>query len=210
MLCYLTGMKPYYITCIKDGPFQPKIAEGANKPKAQWSNVERRVVNQDQCLKSIIISCLLDDIMESVISCKTSKDTWTDLDFQENSDDEVDERTSEEYLKHLDIEFHERALLAGTKRDVSDDEEMVQVKMLMALPDDELVERHNRDSKLPNFNTGRILVPEIQAVNESLGLTEAPTDPESSKESESGPQTPLPPMNIYQGASPSLEVMPLT
>ncbi|GKD82724.1 hypothetical protein Tco_1349563, partial [Tanacetum coccineum] len=36
-------------------------------------------------------------------------------DFQENSDDEVDERTSEEYLKDLDIEYHERALLANSK-----------------------------------------------------------------------------------------------
>ncbi|GJZ61101.1 hypothetical protein Tco_0617238 [Tanacetum coccineum] len=30
-------------------------------------------------------------------------------DFQENYDDELDERTSEEYLRDLDIEFHERA-----------------------------------------------------------------------------------------------------
>ncbi|GJU89597.1 hypothetical protein Tco_1302020 [Tanacetum coccineum] len=36
-------------------------------------------------------------------------------DFQENSDDEVDERSSEEYLRDLDIEFHERALLANSK-----------------------------------------------------------------------------------------------
>ncbi|GKF00574.1 hypothetical protein Tco_0023924, partial [Tanacetum coccineum] len=79
MLCYLTGMEPYYIQCIKDGPFQPKTAEGATKPESQWTNDERRVVNQDQCLKSIIISCLPDDIIESVISCETSKATWTDL-----------------------------------------------------------------------------------------------------------------------------------
>ncbi|GJT82956.1 retrovirus-related pol polyprotein from transposon TNT 1-94 [Tanacetum coccineum] len=41
------------------------------------------------------------------------------------------------------------------------------------------VERLNPDSKLPNFNTGRILVPESQAVNESLKLTEGSNDPES-------------------------------
>ncbi|GKE11456.1 hypothetical protein Tco_1415007 [Tanacetum coccineum] len=41
------GMEPYYIQCIKDGPFKPKMAK--------------------------------DDIMESVISCETTKDTWTDL-----------------------------------------------------------------------------------------------------------------------------------
>nr|GEW27529.1 ribonuclease H-like domain-containing protein [Tanacetum cinerariifolium] len=37
-------------------------------------------------------------------------------DFQENSNDEVDERSSEEYLRDLEIEYHERALLANSKR----------------------------------------------------------------------------------------------
>ncbi|GJU94967.1 hypothetical protein Tco_1319723 [Tanacetum coccineum] len=79
MLCYLTGMKPYYIQCIKDGLFKTKTAEGDNKPESQWTLEERRVVNQDQRLKSIIISCLPDDIMKPVISCETAKSTWTDL-----------------------------------------------------------------------------------------------------------------------------------
>nr|GEV34424.1 hypothetical protein [Tanacetum cinerariifolium] len=47
-----------------DGLFKPKTTKGANKPEAQWSNDEKRVVNQNQRLKSIIISCLPDDIME--------------------------------------------------------------------------------------------------------------------------------------------------
>ncbi|GJV67047.1 hypothetical protein Tco_1482556 [Tanacetum coccineum] len=109
-------------------------------------------------------------------------------DFNKNSDDEVDERTSKEYLRDLDIEYNERALLAnskhfikrrnnfssqtsnentecykcGNKADpkfqkdykaeyknlkaklalleakVSDEEEVTQVKVLMALADDEL------------------------------------------------------------------------
>ncbi|GKE73775.1 hypothetical protein Tco_1535816 [Tanacetum coccineum] len=36
-------------------------------------------------------------------------------DFQENSDDEADERSNEEYLRDLDLEFHERTLLANSK-----------------------------------------------------------------------------------------------
>nr|GEV12462.1 retrovirus-related Pol polyprotein from transposon TNT 1-94 [Tanacetum cinerariifolium] len=36
-------------------------------------------------------------------------------DFLENSDDEVDERSSEEYLRDLDVEYQERALLANSK-----------------------------------------------------------------------------------------------
>ncbi|GJW57560.1 retrovirus-related pol polyprotein from transposon TNT 1-94 [Tanacetum coccineum] len=178
MLCYLAGMEPYYLKCIKDGPFQPKIAEGDANPESQWTPDEKRVVVQDQHLKSIIMSCLLDDIMDYVISCVSAKETWTDLvhgfegpsdtkenrimdlkleyqtfrtksteslsqtytryktllnelandgvnlskheinvgfDFQENFDDEVDERSSEEYLRDLDIEYHERALLANSE-----------------------------------------------------------------------------------------------
>ncbi|GKE24726.1 hypothetical protein Tco_1436238 [Tanacetum coccineum] len=34
----------------------------------------------------------------------------------ENPDDEADERTAEEYLRDLELEFHERALLASSKR----------------------------------------------------------------------------------------------
>ncbi|GJR06136.1 retrovirus-related pol polyprotein from transposon TNT 1-94 [Tanacetum coccineum] len=182
----------------------PKTVEGDAKHESQWTPDERRVVVHDQRLKSIIMSCLLDDIMESVISCVSAKETWSDLvnsfegpldtkenrimdlklnllekwltfsqglrnanhtqtldladiygrfvyednliqrrysdtkkalitapsstpistaffsnnviqDFQENYDDDVDEKTSEEYLRYLDIEYHERALLANSK-----------------------------------------------------------------------------------------------
>nr|GEZ53441.1 retrovirus-related Pol polyprotein from transposon TNT 1-94 [Tanacetum cinerariifolium] len=79
MLCYLAGMEPYYLKCIKDGLFQPKIAKGDAKPESQWTPNDRRVVVQDQRLKSIIMSCLPDDIMESVISCVSAKETWTYL-----------------------------------------------------------------------------------------------------------------------------------
>ncbi|GKA89931.1 hypothetical protein Tco_0811743 [Tanacetum coccineum] len=54
------------------------------------------------------------------------------------------------------------------------------------------VERLNHDSKLLNFNTRRILVPEIQAVNECLQLTKASANLETLKESGSKPQTSLP------------------
>ncbi|GJT29889.1 hypothetical protein Tco_0910164 [Tanacetum coccineum] len=223
MLCYLMGLEPYYIQCIKDDPFLPKMVEGAIKHELQWTNDERKVVNQYQRLKNIIISCLPNDIMGSVVSCETTKATWTDLvhsfegpsntkdnrimdlkleyqtfkakpsesllqtytvtrpcsmsllmmglrnanhthtldladiyvmfvyednlisrrypetkkalittpsdssiltaffsnnivqDFQENFNDEADERSSEEYLRDLELEFRERALLANSK-----------------------------------------------------------------------------------------------
>ncbi|GJX72103.1 retrovirus-related pol polyprotein from transposon TNT 1-94 [Tanacetum coccineum] len=61
-------------------------------------------------------------------------------------------------------------------------------------------ERLNLDSKLPNFNTGRILVHESQAVNESL---ETSNTPKSSKDSEAEFLTPLLPLKNLYGASPS-------
>ncbi|GJT46420.1 hypothetical protein Tco_0955135 [Tanacetum coccineum] len=101
MLCYLAGMEPYYLKCIKDGPFQPKTAEGDAKPESQWTPDERRVVVQDQRLKSIIMSCLPDDIMESVISCVSAKETWTDLvhSFEGPSD------TKENRIMDLKLEY---------------------------------------------------------------------------------------------------------
>ncbi|GJV03736.1 hypothetical protein Tco_1337305 [Tanacetum coccineum] len=101
MLCYLAGMKPYYIKCIKNGLFQPKTAEGAIQRKIQWTLDERRVVVQDQRLKSIIMRCLPDDIMESVISCETAKTTWTDLvhSFEGPSD------TKENKIMDLKLEY---------------------------------------------------------------------------------------------------------
>ncbi|GJY58144.1 hypothetical protein Tco_0458036 [Tanacetum coccineum] len=206
MLYYLTRMEPYSIQCIKGGHFQPKTAEGANKPKAQWFSDEKRVVNQDQRLKSIIISCLSDDIMEYVIICETTKDTWTDLvhsfegpsDIKENRimDLKLEYNTfgakPSEILSHVYTRYktllnelsndgvklskheinvgfmnslpkkwlsfsqglrnanHNQTLnladimggssmrITWSLREVSDDEEMTQVKVLMALADDEL------------------------------------------------------------------------
>ncbi|GJS33413.1 hypothetical protein Tco_0531795 [Tanacetum coccineum] len=53
-------------------------------------------------------------------------------------------------------------------------------------------ERLNPDSILLKFNTQRILVPQSQAVNESLESTKTLNTPESSKDSEPKSLTPLP------------------
>nr|GFA76108.1 retrovirus-related Pol polyprotein from transposon TNT 1-94 [Tanacetum cinerariifolium]GFA95442.1 retrovirus-related Pol polyprotein from transposon TNT 1-94 [Tanacetum cinerariifolium] len=116
------------------------------------------------------------------------------------------------------------------EEEVSDDKEVTQVKVLMALVDDEITvgKCHSRngewinitirkvnillsmdedfywqnylklnpDNKLTNFNTGRILVPESQAVNDYLKPTESSTYPESSNNSVGEPITPLPPLKI--------------
>ncbi|GJX69770.1 hypothetical protein Tco_0305497 [Tanacetum coccineum] len=71
-------------------------------------------------------------------------------------------------------------------------------------------ERLNPNSKLPNFNTRKNLVPGSQAINKSLKPTETSNTRESSQDSEAEPLTPLPPLKNLQGASPNSEVMPLT
>ncbi|GJV06943.1 hypothetical protein Tco_1344599 [Tanacetum coccineum] len=47
MLGYLTGIEPYYIQCIKDGPFQPKMANGTNKPdfESPSDTKENRIID---------------------------------------------------------------------------------------------------------------------------------------------------------------------
>ncbi|GKA42311.1 hypothetical protein Tco_0734971 [Tanacetum coccineum] len=266
MLCYLTGMEPCYIQCIKDGPFKPKTAKGVDKPESQY-------------LKSITISCLSDDIIESVISCETVKSTWTDLvysfegpsdtkqnriidlkleyqtfrakpseslsqtnncyktllnelandgvalskheinfgfmnslpekfvyednlisrrysdtkkalittpsnspistafffnnivqDFQENSDDEADERSCEEYLRDLELD----------EQEVSDDKEETQVKVLIALADDEISagKNHARNDEWIDITMKKGASPSSESV---LGLvTVSDTEPVTS------------------------------
>ncbi|GJT80226.1 hypothetical protein Tco_1054568 [Tanacetum coccineum] len=137
MLCYLAVMEPYYLKCIKDGPFQPKKAEGDAKPEAKSTKSPSQTYTRYKTMLNELVN----------VGVNLSKHEIND--FQENSDDEVDERTSEEYLRDLDIEYHERALLENSKRlaaetfdwdeeEVSDEEEVTQVKVLMALADDEL------------------------------------------------------------------------
>ncbi|GJU84619.1 hypothetical protein Tco_1292165 [Tanacetum coccineum] len=67
------------------------------------------------------------------------------------------------------------------------------------------VETLNPDSKLPNFNTGIILVPESQAVNKSLESTKTSNAYELSEDCEAESLTPLPPLKNLQGALPSSE-----
>ncbi|GJW77487.1 retrovirus-related pol polyprotein from transposon TNT 1-94 [Tanacetum coccineum] len=134
-------MESYYIACIKYGPFIPKNVEDLLKPEAQWTPDERKVVNQDQRLKSLIISCLPDDIIKLVINCETTKDTWTDLVHVH----EVPSNTMETRIMDLKLEYNtfrakeSESLVAETydwdEEEVTsnDDDDMVEAKVLMAL-----------------------------------------------------------------------------
>ncbi|GJV55930.1 hypothetical protein Tco_1456935 [Tanacetum coccineum] len=83
-LVFLDGLEPYLLKTLEDGPFVPMSSLSTSdnplpKRQNQWSNVESRLANQDKRLKSIIISCLPNDVMKSVIKCKTVKEMWNDL-----------------------------------------------------------------------------------------------------------------------------------
>ncbi|GJU99027.1 hypothetical protein Tco_1328298 [Tanacetum coccineum] len=97
------------------------MAAGQRKLEVQWLADERNVANLDQRLKSLIISVLPDDQMNSVINCLTTKSTWDDLilyheDFQDSHDDKEDVRSSQDYMNDLEEEYKARALLAKSKR----------------------------------------------------------------------------------------------
>nr|GEW76669.1 hypothetical protein [Tanacetum cinerariifolium] len=110
------------------------------------------------------------------------------------------------------------------KEEVSDDEEIIQVKVLMAFDNDELDVRknHARNGEWIDITMRKEQLKEEKhvnekwlnssnkAVNECLKLTKAPTDPKSSKESRLEPLTPLPPLKVLEGGSSSSDVMPLT
>ncbi|GKB64528.1 hypothetical protein Tco_0920714 [Tanacetum coccineum] len=83
-LVFLDGLKPYLSKTLEGGPFVPmsSLSTSENqlpKHQNQWSNAESRLSNQDKRLKSIIISCLPNDVMKSVIKYKTAKQMWNDL-----------------------------------------------------------------------------------------------------------------------------------
>ncbi|GJY45095.1 hypothetical protein Tco_0433308 [Tanacetum coccineum] len=116
------------------------------KRQNQWSNAESRLANQDKRLRIVIISCLPNDVMKSVIKCKTTKEMSNDLilahegpsdirdtkiaalrlkfnafkslegENDSDSDVEEDQRTSNKFMADLNAEYHERALLENQKR----------------------------------------------------------------------------------------------
>ncbi|GJS65392.1 hypothetical protein Tco_0679956 [Tanacetum coccineum] len=83
-LVFRDGLEPYLLKTLEDRPSVPMSSlyttdNPLPKRQNQWSNAESRLANQDKRLKSIIISCLPNDVMKSVIKCKTAKEMWNDL-----------------------------------------------------------------------------------------------------------------------------------
>ncbi|GJV53820.1 hypothetical protein Tco_1449561 [Tanacetum coccineum] len=77
-MCHIIGIEPQFENIISNGPYIP-MAAGQRKPEGQWTADERKAANLDQRLKSLIMSVLPNDQMNSVINCLTAKSTWDNL-----------------------------------------------------------------------------------------------------------------------------------
>ncbi|GJX83358.1 hypothetical protein Tco_0332839, partial [Tanacetum coccineum] len=83
-MVYLDCLEPYLLEILENGPFIPMLFVSTSenplpKPQKRWSHADRRLANQDKRLKSILISCLPNDVMKSVIKCTTAKAMWNGI-----------------------------------------------------------------------------------------------------------------------------------
>ncbi|GJR94207.1 retrovirus-related pol polyprotein from transposon TNT 1-94 [Tanacetum coccineum] len=88
---------------------------GQRKPETQWTPKEIKAANLDQQLKSLIMSVLLDDQMNSVINCLTAKSTWDDLIlYHEGPFDVKESRVMDLKLCYNTLKFKEVKSLTQT------------------------------------------------------------------------------------------------
>ncbi|GKB42185.1 hypothetical protein Tco_0887127 [Tanacetum coccineum] len=91
------------------------IIAGQKKPEGQWTADERKAANLDQRLKSLIMSVLPDDQMNSVINCLTAKSTWDDLIlYHEGPSDVKESRVMDLKLCYNTFKFKEGEPLTQT------------------------------------------------------------------------------------------------
>nr|GEY36718.1 retrovirus-related Pol polyprotein from transposon TNT 1-94 [Tanacetum cinerariifolium] len=204
--------------------FQPKN-KGLVAETFDWDEEE---VSDDEDVTQIkVLTALANDEL-TVGKNHARNGEWIDITMKKvnillSMDEDADWKN---YLKYINIDLNEQIphqkkkvlggeLFSDSSSKINENENLFVPASMgydqeMVPKTKDWVERLNPHSKLLNFNTGRILVPESQAVNESLESTKTLNTPESSKNSKAESFTPLPSLKIFQGASPSLEVMPLT
>ncbi|GJU96971.1 retrovirus-related pol polyprotein from transposon TNT 1-94 [Tanacetum coccineum] len=84
-------------------------------PEGQWTTDERKAANLDQRLKSLIMSVLPDDQINSVINCLTAKSTWDDLIMYHKAPSDVKEsRVMDPKLCYNTFKFKESESLTQT------------------------------------------------------------------------------------------------
>ncbi|GJR28834.1 retrovirus-related pol polyprotein from transposon TNT 1-94 [Tanacetum coccineum] len=113
-MCHILGIEPQFENSIKNGPFIPMTA-GQRKLEVQWTGDERKAANLDQRLKSLIMSVLLDDQMNSLIKCLTTKSTCDDLIlYHEGPSDVKESKVMDLKLCYNTFKFKEGETLTQT------------------------------------------------------------------------------------------------
>ncbi|GKC12667.1 retrovirus-related pol polyprotein from transposon TNT 1-94 [Tanacetum coccineum] len=113
-MCHIVGIEPQFENIINNGPFISMTA-GQRKPENQWTGDERKAANLDQRLKSLTMSVLLDDQMNSVINYLTTKSTWDDLIlYHEGPSDVKESRVMDLKLCYNTFKFKEGRSLTQT------------------------------------------------------------------------------------------------
>ncbi|GKB91289.1 hypothetical protein Tco_0963561 [Tanacetum coccineum] len=88
---------------------------GQRKSKVQWTLDKRKAVNLAQRLKSLIMSVLPDNKMNSIINCLTAKFTWDDLIlYHEGLSDVKESRVMNLKLYYNTFKFKEGETLTQT------------------------------------------------------------------------------------------------
>ncbi|GJT25820.1 retrovirus-related pol polyprotein from transposon TNT 1-94, partial [Tanacetum coccineum] len=113
-LCHIIGIEPQFENIIKNGHFIPMTAS-QRKPEGQWTGDERKAANLDQQIKSLIMSVLSNDQINSVINCLTAKSTWDDLIlYHEGPSDVKESRVMDLKLCYKTFKFKEGETLTQT------------------------------------------------------------------------------------------------
>ncbi|GJV80229.1 hypothetical protein Tco_1516099 [Tanacetum coccineum] len=142
---------------------------------------EINAANLDQRLKSLIMSVLPDDQMNFVINCLTVKSTWDDLILYHKGPSEVKESS----VVDLKLCYNTFKFKEDEKEVSSDDNKMVEVKVLMTL-----AEENDAISKEGAKNGEWVKISMIKCISEQIssqkkriiGVDKLIEDPSSSRQ----------------------------
>ncbi|GJV89113.1 hypothetical protein Tco_1533051 [Tanacetum coccineum] len=112
---------PQLLDSIGDGPFVPmsSLSNSTNplpKPQKQWSHADRHLANQDKRLKTHEGPSDTRDTKIAALRLKFNAFIALEGEKDIDSDVEEDLRSSSGFIADLNIEYHERALLANQMR----------------------------------------------------------------------------------------------
>ncbi|GJY91599.1 hypothetical protein Tco_0506795 [Tanacetum coccineum] len=171
------GFQPKFTPKLIQSSQHAQTSQGEPKVQKDYKAEYKKI----KAILALLEASLADDEL-SVGKNHARNGEWIDITMKKlnillSIDEDLDWQN---YLKYINIDLKYVEEHRSTKRRKKDnpfvpasldyDHEMVPKSK-------DWVERLNPDSKLPNINTGRILVLESEAINECLQLTKAPSDP---------------------------------